>query len=37
MMSQKKYSIKKNYKKLFMNKKQISNLIKNKNIIGLHS
>lgn len=37
MMSKKKYSVKKNYKKLFMNKKQILNLIKNKNIIGLHS
>ena len=37
MMSLKKYDIKKNYKRLFMNKKQILTLIKNKNIIGLHS
>ena len=37
MMNIKKYNIKKNYKNLFMNKKQISILIRNKNIIGLHS
>ena len=37
MMKIKKYNIKKNYKRLFMSKKHISTLVKNKNIIGLHS
>ena len=37
MMKIKKYNIKKNYKRLFMSKKQLSILVKNKNIIGLHS
>ena len=37
MMRKKNYKIYKNYKKIFMNKKHILNLIKNKNIIGLHS
>lgn len=37
MMKIKKYNIKENSKNLFMTKKQISTLIENENIIGLHS
>ena len=37
MMDLKKYNVNKNHKQLFMKIKNLSNLLKNKNIIGLHS
>ena len=37
MIKIKKYNIKKNYLKLFMSKKHLSDLIKDGNLIGLHS
>ena len=37
MIDFKKYNVKKNHKKLFMSVKHLSTLIKNKNLIGLHS
>tara|TARA_Y100000591_G_C21675100_1_gene615010 strand:+ start:4 stop:912 length:909 start_codon:yes stop_codon:yes gene_type:complete len=37
MMRDKKFNYKKKFKSLFMSKKDIKSLIKNKNIVGLHS
>jgi len=37
MMKKKKFNYKKKFKSLFMSKREIKSLIKNKNIVGLHS